>query len=72
VAPAAILWTDTDGQWQVVVNQLQSLMPNIYTLGEYNPQEKTGPAIWLRCIIDRTLPDSLILEGEIPIIYMRM
>jgi hypothetical protein len=70
VAPAAILWTDTDGQWQVVVNQLQSLMPNIYTLGEYNPQEKTGPAIWLRCIIDRTLPDSLILEGEIPIIYM--
>jgi len=27
VAPAAVLWTDADGQWRPVVEQLRGLMP---------------------------------------------
>ncbi|MBW2620773.1 MAG: BREX-1 system phosphatase PglZ type B [Deltaproteobacteria bacterium] len=70
VAPAAILWTDADSQWEPLVSQLRPLMPELLTLGEYNPDEKTGPAIWLRCVIERSLPDIELPEDAIPIIYM--
>ncbi|MEA3417183.1 MAG: BREX-1 system phosphatase PglZ type B [Thermodesulfobacteriota bacterium] len=70
VAPAAILWTDADSQWGPLVSQLRPLMPELLTLGEYNPDEKTGPAIWLRCVVERALPDVELPEAAIPIIYM--
>jgi len=43
VAPAAVLWTDADGQWRPVVEQLRGLMPELLTLGEYDPETRTGP-----------------------------
>jgi hypothetical protein len=52
VAPAAVLWADPEEQWLVLVPSLRSLMPELYTLGEYNPEKRTGPAIWLRCVIE--------------------
>ncbi len=70
VRPAAILWTDADHQWQPVIRQLQMLLPELFILGEYQPDKKTGPAIWLRCIIDRTLPEIYIPEEAVPLIYM--
>ena len=70
VAPAAILWTDADSQWEPLVSQLRQLMPELLSLGEYKPDEKTGPAIWLRCVIERSLPDIDLPEDAIPIIYM--
>ncbi len=70
VAPAAILWTDSDSQWGALISQLRPLMPELLTLGEYNPDEKTGPAIWLRCCIERSLPDVELHKDVIPIIYM--
>jgi len=70
VAPAAILWTDADAHWKPLVAQLRSLMPELLILGEYNPEEKTGPVIWLRCVIERALPDVELPEDVIPIIYM--
>ncbi len=70
VAPVAILWTDADSQWEPLIGQLRPLMSELLTLGEYNPEEKTGPAIWLRCVIERSLPDIELPEEAIPIIYM--
>ena len=52
VAPAAVLWTDADGQWRPVVEQLRPLMPELLTLGDYDAATRTGPAIWLRCVIE--------------------
>jgi len=69
-APAAILWTDADGQWQPLVNKLKPLMPELFILGPYAPDQKTGPAIWLRCVIERSLPEVKCPEGIIPVIYM--
>lgn len=68
--PAAILWTDADGQWRPLVSQLRPLMPELLTLGDYNPEEKTGPAIWLRCVIERMLPEVELPDNAIPIIYV--
>ena len=70
VGPAVILWTDSDAQWASLVDQLRPLMPELFTLGEYDPGKKTGPAIWFRCVIERSLPDVDLPEDVTPVIYM--
>lgn len=61
--PAAIVWTDHDAQWQPIIPQLRQLMPHLLTLGEYQPEQRTGPAIWLRCVVDHTLEEPKISKG---------
>jgi hypothetical protein len=34
VAPVVVLWTDADGRWRPVVEQLRGLMPELLTLGD--------------------------------------
>lgn len=68
--PAAILWTDADGEWQPIVMRLRALMPELLTLGEYEPEQCTGPAIWLRCIVDGALPDVKLPEKSVPVLYL--
>jgi len=68
--PAAILWTDADGEWQPIVTRLRALMPELLTLGEYEPEQRTGPAIWLRCIVDGALPNVPMPEKFVPILYL--
>ena len=75
VAPAAVLWTDADGQWRPVVEQLRPLMPELLTLGDYDAATRTGPAIWLRCVIEPAVradkfPDLSWPVGTVPVIYM--
>jgi hypothetical protein len=70
VSPAAILWPDADGQWQPLVSELRLLMPELLTLGAHDPEKKTGPSIWLRCVIERMLPKVGLPDMTIPIIYM--
>src|SRR5271157_1175824 len=75
VAPAAVLWTDADSQWRPVVEHLHGLMPELLTLGEYAAETRTGPAIWLRCVIEAAVradkfPDLAWPAGTVPVIYM--
>lgn len=75
VAPAAVLWTDADGQWQAVVEQLRGLMPELLILGDYKPEVRMGPTIWLRCVIEPTVraekfPDLTWPADAVPVIYM--
>lgn len=70
VAPHCIIWTDHDRQWESVISKVQELLPELFVLGAYSPENKTGPAIWLRCIIANTLEDFHLSEGTIPIIYL--
>ena len=68
--PAAILWTDGDSHWVPIIPQLRSLTPQLLTLGEYEPEHGIGPAIWLRCVIDRTLEPPEFPGETTPIIYL--
>ena len=68
--PAAILWTDRDSQWLPVLPRLRSLMPQLLTLGEYAPENRTGPSIWLRCVVERTLEPPEIPDETTPVIYL--
>ena len=70
VAPACILWTDKDRQWESVISVLQGAMPELFVLGEYDLSKRTGPAIWLKCVIAKTLEDIEIPEDLVPIIYL--
>ncbi len=70
VRPVAILWTDHDLQWRPIIPQLRRLMPQLLTLGEYNPEQRTGPAIWLRSVVDGALTDPKIPDGLAPIVYL--
>src|SRR3989337_2725753 len=69
-APAALLWTDADSQWLPIIPALRAEMKYVYTLGPYEPAENKGPAIWLRCIVDRTLPDVAPPVGAVSVIYL--
>ena len=62
VAPAAVLWTDKGRHWESVVPGLREDVP-LLTLGGYEPEALTGPAIWLRCVIAGVLPEIEPPEG---------
>lgn len=70
-APVALLWTDADSQWQELVTVLRGVVPQLYSLGSYNPQARIGPAIWLRCVVDRAIPEVAPPVGTTPILYLR-
>ena len=70
VRPCAVLWTDHDAQWQPVIAPLRRLLPQLLIFGEYEPEQRSGPAIWLRSAIDRALPEVELPEGATPIVYL--
>jgi len=69
IPPAAILWTDAEAQWLPLLPTFRAVFPWVYTFGKYNPEAKTGPAIWLKCIVDRTLNEAPP-QGETPVLYL--
>ena len=70
VAPACILWPDSDSQWEAVIPRLQNELPEFFVLGEYNPEKRTGPAIWLRCVIAEKTDDVELPGDRMPILYL--
>lgn len=69
VAPSCILWPDGERQFESVLPQLRDAIPELLTLGAYDPSLRSGPAIWLRCAIDGKVPE-LSFDGKLPVIYM--
>ncbi len=70
VTPAAILWTDPRAEWNGLVALLLARVEELLVLGDYAPEARTGPAIWLRCVVDGTLDEPRMPEGRIPIVYL--
>jgi hypothetical protein len=68
--PVALLWTDADGQWRPLLPTLQKACAHLYLLGDYDPDSRTGPAIWLKCIVDRTLAAVSAPAGTVSIMYL--
>ncbi|GKS97712.1 hypothetical protein AVKW3434_00010 [Acidovorax sp. SUPP3434] len=65
---AAVLWPDEERQWQAALPALKKLIPSLCELGIYAPDERRGPAVWLKCAIAGALPDVEV--RGIPVIYM--
>lgn len=70
VPPACILWPDRDRQWEAVVPRLRTEMPEFFVLGDYDPEQRTGPAIWLRCVIAGKISEVEPPAGVTPVLYL--
>jgi len=70
IEPAVVLWTDKECQWLPVLSQLREMLPELLVYGELNIDERTGPAIWLKCVIAKTLDSVLLPEDFTPVIYL--
>jgi hypothetical protein len=51
VPPACILWPDKERQWEAIIPRLQEQMTELCVLGNYDAEQRRGPAIWLRAAI---------------------
>ena len=69
-APACILWPDRDRQWESAVPLLLEALPELAVLGEYAPEKRSGPAIWLRCAIAGRAGDVSLPADRPPILYL--
>ena len=69
VAPCAVLWVDPERLWECVLPELQAVMPELFLLGSYVPEKRTGAALWLRCIEARVV-EGAPLAGTTPIFYL--
>lgn len=67
---AAILWTDPKSEWYPLVELLQARVPELLVLGPHRPETRTGPAIWIRCVVDDTLAERAIPADLAPIVYL--
>jgi len=70
VAPACILWPDRDRQWEEAISALRAEMPELLMLGDYAPGERMGPAIWLRCVIAKQVPEVSLPSEATPVLYL--
>jgi hypothetical protein len=70
VAPAAVLWPDERREWERLVPRLRALLPHLLVFGAYDKTTRTGPAIWLRCVLAGELPDIAWAPGAVPVIYL--
>lgn len=68
--PAAILWTDPERQWSALRALLVAELPELLVLGDYSAEQRTGPAIWLRCVIDRALEVPGLPADRPPIVLL--
>lgn len=69
VAPCAVLWTDSERLWEAVMPELQTVLPELFVLGGYAPDKRTGPALWLRCIEARVV-DGAPSAATTPVLYL--
>ncbi len=69
VAPCVVLWTDPERWWAGVIPALSAMLPELFLLGGYAPGNRTGPALWLRCIEAR-LVEGAPPPGTTPVLYL--
>jgi len=70
VKPEVILWPDPERQWTEIMPVLQAELPHLLIYGQYDPSNKQGPAIWLKCMVAKTLPEANWDDNATPVIYM--
>src|SRR5215468_11027461 len=70
VAPAAILWPDEKREWEKLAPRLRLALPQFLTLGPYDKENRSGPAIWLRCALAGKVPELSLPPGCVPVLYL--
>jgi hypothetical protein len=69
--PSCILWTDGNREWEHLLGYLNVFFPNqILVLGDYNPEKRRGPGLWIRCVLAGLVKDFDQDQNKTPIIYI--
>jgi hypothetical protein len=68
--PVAILWTDPQRQFAPAIGLLKQQLPELVELGSFDPIAWRGPAIWVRCVVDGSLPRRPEASDRVPIVYL--
>ena len=63
-APRVILWPDEDRLWTQCLDPLRASYPALWSLGDYSPDQATGPAAWLRYQLE------MQSSADVPVIYL--
>ena len=67
--PVAVLWPDEKREWERLTPRLRMALPHFLIFGPYDKANRTGPAIWLRCVLAGKAPEITWPVGAAPIIY---
>ena len=70
VPPAAVLWPDEKREWEKLVPRLRAALPQFLVFGPYDAAHRSGPAIWLRCVLAGKIASVALPTGTVPIIYL--
>jgi hypothetical protein len=70
VPPAAVLWPDEKREWTRLIPRLRGVLPQFLSFGPYDPASRTGPAIWLRCVLAGKIAEVNLPTGIVPIFYL--
>ena len=70
VRPAAILWPDEKREFERLLPRLRLSLPQLLILGPHDATLRTGPAIWIRCVLAGKIPDLAGTSDAIPILYL--
>ncbi|MDD2260878.1 MAG: BREX-1 system phosphatase PglZ type B [Clostridia bacterium] len=65
-----VLWPDQERQWEKAIPALSKEIPGLLCLGDYKPEAKTGPAIWLRCAIAGKIKDNTGADEMLYVLYL--
>lgn len=68
VPTTVVLWPDKERLWESVLERAMTVMPELVVLGSYQPERRRGPAIWLKCVVARSL--SIVPTGAVPVVYL--
>jgi len=68
--PAAILWPDEKREWESLIPRLRTVLPQLLVFGSYDKTMRSGPAIWLRCVLAGRIPEVTWASDDVPIIYL--
>ncbi|MER9746157.1 BREX-1 system phosphatase PglZ type B [Mesorhizobium sp. M0140] len=68
--PEAVLWCDPNSEFLALIPALRERLLELLTYGDYDPQTRTGPAVWLRAATVRAVPSIPLSEGVTPILYV--
>ena len=70
VPPAAVLWTDEKREWEALVPRFRHALPGFLVFGLYDAANRTGPAIWLRCVMAGKVAEISWPPNAVPILYL--
>ena len=64
--PAIVLWPDGERRWLPLLPALRGVMPELWTLGPYQPADRQGPSTWIKWMLGAAPPQP----PGIPVLYL--